>query len=125
MSNLPLPLEFINHWNRRDIEAFVDAIDEGIVYLNIPMDVVSGKDAFRASISPLLQMAEDVNWETPLIAETSSGEVLTERIDTFMLSSGDRITVRVMGVFEWTPSGKLAKWRDYFDLAEFQAQMPG
>lgn len=125
MNNVRLTLEFINHWNRGDIEAIVDAIDEGIVYHNIPMDVVSGKDAFRAAISPLLQMAEDVNWETPLIAETSSGEVLTERIDTFMLSSGDRITVRVMGVFEWTPSGKLAKWRDYFDLAEFQAQMPG
>ena len=125
MSNLPLTLEFINHWNRRDIEAIVDAVDAGIVYHNIPMDVVVGRDAFRAAISPLLQMAEDVNWETPLIAETSSGEVLTERIDTFMLSSGDRITGRVMGVFEWTPSGKLAKWRDYFDLAEFQAQMPG
>ena len=125
MNNVRLTLEFINHWNRGDIEAIVDAIDEGIVYHNIPMDVVSGKDAFRAAISPLLQMAEDVNWETPLIAETSSGEVLTERIDTFMLSAGDRSTVRVMGVFEWTPSGKLAKWRDYFDLAEFQAQMPG
>ena len=125
MNNVRLTLEFINHWNRGDIEAIVDAKDEGIFYHNIPMDVVSGKDAFRAAISPLLQMAEDVIWETPVIAETSSGEVLTERIDTFMLSSGDRITVRVMGVFEWTPSGKLAKWRDYFDLAEFQAQMPG
>ncbi|MEM6556199.1 MAG: nuclear transport factor 2 family protein, partial [Pseudomonadota bacterium] len=60
MNNVRLTLEFINHWNRGDIEAIVDAVDEGIVYHNIPMDVVCGKDAFRAAISPLLQMAEDV-----------------------------------------------------------------
>lgn len=125
MNNVDRTIAFIEQWNKIDLDAIVDAADDDIVYHNIPMDMVVGKDSFRAAISPLVQMATDIIWETPLIAETSSGEVLTERVDTFVLASGHRITVRVMGVFEWTSHGKLAKWRDYFDLAEFQRQMPG
>ncbi|MEM8800827.1 MAG: limonene-1,2-epoxide hydrolase family protein [Pseudomonadota bacterium] len=125
MSNSALTLAYIEHWNRMDIEAIVADADENILYHNIPMDPVIGKVAFRATISPLLRMATHTNWETPLIAETASGEVLTERVDTFVLATGGEVTIRVMGVFEWTATGKLAKWRDYFDLAEFQSQMPG
>lgn len=125
MSNIERTLAFIDHWNEVDLDAIIDAVEDSIIYHNIPMDVVTGKDAFRAAISPLLQLAKAVEWETPLIAETGCGAVLTERTDTFVLTSGDRITVRVMGVFEWAASGKLAEWRDYFDLAEFQNQMPG
>ncbi|MEM7007126.1 MAG: limonene-1,2-epoxide hydrolase family protein [Pseudomonadota bacterium] len=125
MNNVDRTIAFIEHWNKIDLDAVVDAADEDIVYHNIPMDVVVGKNSFRAAISPLVQMATEIIWETSLIAETPSGEVLTERVDTFVLASGYRITVRVMGVFEWTPHGKLAKWRDYFDLAEFQRQMSG
>lgn len=125
MNNVDRTIAFIEHWNKIDLDAIVDAADEDIVYHNIPMDVVVGKNSFRAAISPLVQMATEIIWETSLIAETPSGEVLTERIDTFVLVSGHRITIPVMGVFELTPHGKLAKWRDYFDLAEFQRQMPG
>lgn len=125
MNNVDRTIAFIGHWNKLDLDAIVDLADEDIVYHNIPMDVVVGKNSFRAAISPLVQMATDIIWETPLIAETPSGEVLTERIDTFVLVSGHSITIPVMGVFEWTPHGKLAKWRDYFDLAEFQRQNPG
>ncbi|MEO0448860.1 MAG: limonene-1,2-epoxide hydrolase family protein [Pseudomonadota bacterium] len=125
MSNVARTLAYIDHWNRMDIEAIISEADDKIFYHNIPMDPVIGKDAFRATISPLLQITTKTKWETPLIAETASGEVMTERVDTFVLATGDQVTIRVMGVFEWTASGKLAKWRDYFDLAEFQSQMPG
>lgn len=125
MSNIERTLAYIDHWNRMDIVAILADADDNIFYHNIPMDPVIGKEAFRATISPLLQIAAQTKWETPLIAETASGEVLTERVDTFVLATGREVTIRVMGVFEWTPTGKLAKWRDYFDLAEFQSQMPG
>jgi limonene-1,2-epoxide hydrolase len=36
--------------------------------------------------------------------------------------AGQWIAIRVMGAFE-IENGKIAKWRDYFDLAEFQGQV--
>ena len=46
--------------------------------------------------------------------------VLTERVDTF--NRGDKsIVLRVMGTFELR-EGKIAEWRDYFDMAEWTRQ---
>jgi limonene-1,2-epoxide hydrolase len=46
---------------------------------------------------------------------------MNERTDRFKV--GDKwVAARVMGVFE-IRGGKIAAWRDYLDLAEFQRQM--
>ena len=46
--------------------------------------------------------------------------VLTERVDVF--DTGDKtISLPVMGTFELR-DGKIAAWRDYFDLQQFMAQ---
>jgi len=48
--------------------------------------------------------------------------VMTERIDNFQV--GDtRISVPCMGTFELR-DGKIAAWRDYWDLKYFEAQLP-
>lgn len=124
MGNIELTRAFIKAWERRDIEALVEAADDNIFYHNIPMEPVNGKRAFREGLEPFIAMSEKIVWETIHIAETSDGIVLTERVDHFHLSGGTKISVRVMGTFEFNDSGKLIKWRDYFDLAEFQSQMP-
>ncbi|MEM6625953.1 MAG: limonene-1,2-epoxide hydrolase family protein [Pseudomonadota bacterium] len=125
MSNIERARSFIEAWENRDVDAIVEAAANDIVYHNIPMEPVIGKDALRAAAAPFLQMSERVVWETPHIAETADGAVLTERLDHFHLAGGKTISVRVMGVFEFDGDGKVSKWRDYFDLAEFQSQMPG
>ncbi|MEM9879804.1 MAG: limonene-1,2-epoxide hydrolase family protein, partial [Pseudomonadota bacterium] len=48
--------------------------------------------------------------------------VMTERIDRFALASGAHIELPVMGIFE-VEGDKITAWRDYFDLAQFSAQM--
>ncbi|MEO0981294.1 MAG: limonene-1,2-epoxide hydrolase family protein [Pseudomonadota bacterium] len=125
MSPIELTKGFIAAWERRDVDAIVEAAADDIVYHNIPMEPVVGKEALRAGVEPFLGMCERVVWETPHIAETAEGAVLTERLDHFHFPGGNTLSVRVMGTFEFNAEGKLAKWRDYFDLAEFQSQVPG
>ena len=60
-------------------------------------------------------------WESITLLLGEDGVVLAERVDSFAF--GDkRISLPVMGTFELA-GGKIAKWRDYFDLAEFERQM--
>jgi limonene-1,2-epoxide hydrolase len=47
--------------------------------------------------------------------------VLTERVDVFKLPDKS-IALPVMGAFEVT-DGKIAAWRDYFDMNQFTSQM--
>ena len=64
---------------------------------------------------------EAVNWEIISIAENGN-KVLTERLDEFDLPGGKHVSVPVMGTFE-IRDGRIAAWRDYFDLATFTKQM--
>jgi len=47
--------------------------------------------------------------------------VLTERVDVFVLPNVT-IELPVMGTFE-VRDGKIAKWRDYFDLNQYMSQL--
>jgi len=47
--------------------------------------------------------------------------VLNERLDRFKLAKG-WLELPVMGAFE-VVDGKIACWRDYFDMADFQRQL--
>jgi limonene-1,2-epoxide hydrolase len=47
--------------------------------------------------------------------------VLTERVDVFVLPNG-KVELPVMGTFE-VRDGKIAAWRDYFDMKQFMDQM--
>jgi limonene-1,2-epoxide hydrolase len=63
-----------------------------------------------------------IEWSLRHIAQSGDGVVFTERVDDFVRGP-KRISVRVMGVFEFR-DGLIAEWRDYFDLAELQRQAP-
>ena len=76
---------------------------EDCVYHNIPIEPARGLQATR-------------------VAETEAGVVLTERTDRFEIG-GSWIELPVMGSFELR-GGKITAWRDYFDLAQLQRQLP-
>ena len=74
----------------------------------------------RTFIEPFMAPVTKVAWTVHFIAEDANGVVLTERVDAFYY--GDkRIALPVMGTFEFQ-GDKLVKWRDYFDLREFENQ---
>ena len=106
-----------------DIGALLALLTDDIVYENVPMSVMNGHDEIRAMLTPFLEGAERVAWE--VLEQVESGDtVMNERIDRFWLPGDHRIELRVAGVFK-VRDGLVCLWRDYFDLAEFNTQMPG
>ncbi|MCS6987156.1 MAG: nuclear transport factor 2 family protein [Sphingomonadaceae bacterium] len=112
--------EFIARINRMALEDAFALLAPDIVYHNIPMAPVTGVEGVRAAFRQLPMTA--TTWETHAIAATPEGVVLTERTDRFTLADGREVAIRVMGAFE-VRDGRIAAWRDYFDLNQFMAQM--
>lgn len=123
MSNCDTVRGLLAAFNAHDIDRVVSFFADDAVYHNIPTRAVHGVDAIRTSISSYASPADVIDWQLLAIAETDDGTVLTERLDCF--DFGDkRVELPVMGSFELV-DGKITAWRDYFDLAQFQSQMPG
>ncbi|MEL6876337.1 MAG: limonene-1,2-epoxide hydrolase family protein [Pseudomonadota bacterium] len=115
-----LVLDFIEAWNRLDYDAIYATMADDIFYHNIPMEPCEGIDAVRAFFDGSGMGSDGAEWIVHHIA-ADGDTVLTERTDKFRIN-GEWIAIRVMGTFEME-NGKIAKWRDYFDLAEFQNEM--
>ena len=123
--NTELVDRFVGAWKRLDLDAIMAFFHDDAVYTNIPMDPPNrGKEMIRKTIEGFLGMAQGIEFVVHHTAENpAAGIVMNERTDRFRV--GDKwIEARVMGVFE-IRGGKIAAWRDYFDLAEFQSQMAG
>jgi len=121
MSNIKTVRDFIAKWEARDVDGIMDSFSDNPFYHNMPMEPLTSKKAIRDFIEPFLKPVTAVEWTVYFIAEDANGVVLTERTDAF--SFGDkRIALPVMGTFE-IENGKISKWRDYFDLREFENQM--
>lgn len=113
-------LNFCAAWEALDQQRILDAFTDDAVYHNMPMAPLRGKDAIGAFLTSILaQAADGVRFDVKhIVAE--GDVVLTERVDTFTLS--DRtIALDVMDTFELR-DGKIAAWRDYFDLAQWTKQ---
>ena len=113
-------LAMIDGFNRIDLDAIIDCFTEDALYHNIPMPAVRGKVAIRESLAGFMASSEEVQWEVLNLA-ADADVVLTERVDKFKIN-GVWVEVPVMGVFE-TAGGKIAAWRDYFDLGQFQSRL--
>jgi len=123
--NTDLIDRFVAAWKRRNVDEIMGYFSDDAVYTNIPIDPPSeGKEAIRKTIEGFVGMAQAIDFVVHRTAENpAAGVVMNERTDR--LRMGDKwVEARVMGVFELR-GGKIAAWRDYFDLAEFQSQMSG
>ena len=123
MSDEPIDIvrRFCDTWSTGDIDAIMAFFADDAVYDNIPMEAVTGTDAIRAFIAGFSENIEKVEFRVDNVA--ANGDiVLNERVDIFTMP-GKRIELPVMGTFE-VRGGKIAAWRDYFDLNQFMGQMP-
>ena len=107
----------------RDVDAILALLTDDVAYENVPMSVMHGHDEIRAMLGPFLGGAERVAWE--VLEQVEQGDVvMNERVDRFWLPGDIAIELRVAGLFK-VRDGKVALWRDYFDLAAFTEQMNG
>jgi limonene-1,2-epoxide hydrolase len=111
---------FCAAWGDGDLDALMAYFTDDAVYHNIPIDPVTGKEAIRATVAGFTQGVEKIEFRVNNLA-TDGDVVLTERVDVFHLP-GKTIELPVMGTFE-VRDGKIAAWRDYFDLNQFMSQM--
>jgi limonene-1,2-epoxide hydrolase len=116
--NIDLVRRFCEEWDAVDIPKIVDYFTDDAVYHNMPIQPVQGKDAIKGVIEQFMGAFERSGWEV-LNISAAGNVVLTERIDRFF---GDKnIELPVMGAFE-IKDGKIAAWRDYFDLGVWMKQ---
>ena len=121
MSNIDKVRAFIAKWEARDVEGIMSTFSDTPFYHNMPMEPLTSKESIRKFVEPFMGPVTKVQWTVHFIAEDAKGVVLTERVDAFYF--GDkRVAVPVMGTFEFA-GDKLVKWRDYFDLGDFERQM--
>jgi limonene-1,2-epoxide hydrolase len=107
-------------WSNVDPEAIAEFFADDAVYHNIPMDPITGRDAIKSFIAGFAGGAEQIDFRVRNIV-ADGDVVLTERVDVFLLPSG-KVELPVMGTFE-VKDGKIAAWRDYFDMKQFMDQM--
>jgi limonene-1,2-epoxide hydrolase len=123
--NTDLIDRFVAAWKRLNVNEIMGFFSEDAIYTNIPIDPPNeGKEAIRKTIEGFVGMATAIEFVVHRTAENpAAGLVMNERTDRFRVG-GKWVEARVMGVFE-IRDGKIAAWRDYFDLAEFTSQMSG
>ena len=109
---------FCAAWASGDMENVYALMADDIVYHNIPLPVVHGVAEARAFFAGF--RFEEAEFRIHALA-ADGDTVLTERTDRFRL--GDAwMELPVMGVFE-VADGRIAKWRDYFDLGQMNDGM--
>ena len=111
---------FADAWSRLDLDRVAGMLHPDIIYHNVPLDPLFGKEA----VEHYLRSSGPFDWcrWTLLAVAVSGNRVLTERVDE-MVVRGAPIALPVMGIFS-VDRGLIYEWRDYFDLASYRAQWP-
>jgi limonene-1,2-epoxide hydrolase len=104
-----------------DVQTLLDYFSDDAVYHNMPGPPSNGKAEIETTLAYTKTMTSK-GWE--VVHQAVAGDtVINERIDRFEVG-GQAVALPVCGVFE-VRDGKIAAWRDYFDMVTFQKQMPG
>ena len=112
---------FCDAWgNGASVDEIVDYFTDDAIYHNIPVDPAVGREAIKTTFAMFTTGVERIEFRLLNIA-ADGDTVLTERTDVFVLPNVT-IELPVMGTFE-VRDGKIAKWRDYFDLNQYMTQL--
>jgi limonene-1,2-epoxide hydrolase len=112
--------EFIAAIEKGDVEGAISYLTEDCEYDNVPMAKAVGHEAIRSTLA--MFVAPDQKTEFQVLRQTATGNVvMNERIDRLNVF-GKHVELPVVGVWE-VRDGKIALWRDYFDLQTFNTQI--
>ncbi len=112
---------FIDACVRADPDEFASYFDEDATWWNSPWRPIQGRDAIRDTLQRGAASMKALPWEIRYIV-ADRDVVMTERVDHFLVGN-ERVSVPCMGIFELR-NGKITAWRDYWDLKQFEAQLP-
>lgn len=111
---------FLAAIERKDLDAALQLVTHDVVYDNVPIGKVFGPEGIRSVLARPLSTSERIEWVVH--HQVSEGpRVMNARLDRFLVS-GRWVEVPVAGLFV-VRDGRIALWRDYFDLASYRAQL--
>ncbi|MFN8226824.1 MAG: limonene-1,2-epoxide hydrolase family protein [Mycobacterium sp.] len=114
-----LVTEFCARWADPDPAQLAEYFTEDGIYHNMPMPPSQGRAAIREFIAGFTAMCDGIDFVVH--RQVADGDlVFNERTDIMRLKNGNRVELPVTGVFE-IRDGKIAAWRDYFDMATVTA----
>ena len=112
--------EFLDSWQGRNLDTICSALADSAVYHNVPVKPIEGMAGIRAIFQAFLDAFTHAELKIITLA-AEPGLVLAERIDYFTMNDGRKIVLPVTGVFV-VKNGKITRFSDYFDLADFERQ---
>jgi limonene-1,2-epoxide hydrolase len=121
MSPEQIVRDFCAAVRRTDLDEIVGFFAPDAVYHNIPLDPVRGHDGIRSTLAQFLAPGGQAEFEIKALA-VNGRTVLTERVDRFVFG-GKPVELPVMGAFEIDRDGRIAAWRDYFDMQQVMKQV--
>jgi limonene-1,2-epoxide hydrolase len=120
VESIALIRRFVEACVRAEPEEFANYFTEDATWWNSPWQPVKGREAIRETLRRGAERMVAVPWEIRHIV--ADGEiVMTERVDNFIIGER-RVSVPCMGIFELR-GGRIAAWRDYWDLQQFESQL--
>jgi limonene-1,2-epoxide hydrolase len=118
--SIALVRRFLEACVRAEPEEFASYFSEDATWWNAPWKPVQGRDAIRETLRRGAQQMVALPWEIRHIV--ADGEVvMVERVDHFRVGKV-HVSVPCIGIFE-LDEGKIAAWRDYWDLKQFERQL--
>ena len=112
--------DFLGSWEDQNLEVICSCFADDAVYHNVPVAPITGIAGIRAIFGAFLDAFAESKLEIVALA-AEPGLVLVERIDYFTMTDGREVVLPVNGVFE-VRDGKIVRFSDYFDLADFERQ---
>lgn len=107
---------FCDTWANADVHALLRYFADDAVYQNMPdPQSARGHTEIRSAIDGFMVGLDRIEFRVHHIVGDGA-VVLTERTDVFHLEG---VELPVMGTFELDEDGKIAAWRDYFDVRSF------
>ena len=112
--------DFLDAWAHLDADEVCAYFTDDIVYHNMPGPPVAGREAVERRIRAFLSTWTETSWD--VLNVLAEGDlVIAERVDR-TVAGEKRVDLPCVGVFEMR-EGKIAVWRDYFDLGTYQRAM--
>jgi limonene-1,2-epoxide hydrolase len=113
---------FVDRWFKGDLDQTMSYLTEDVTWWNVPMEPITGQAKSREFLAPFVHKDPRVvpfTFRTEVKQTLADGpNVVIERVDSFDIN-GKKWQIPVVAVFE-VKNGKIAVWKDYFDMGQFQ-----
>ncbi len=112
--------DFCKTWEEKNLDAVLDAFAPDALYHNLPLKPLKGREEIRGFIGGIFSAVQSIRFEI-LDIFAAGGRVVTERVDHFDFGTA-RVALPIVGLFEFDGEGRIAAWREYFDLKTWYDQ---